>query len=127
MAWKAYKADEEVSKMVMSVLSSDYETWKARHPKAAAGTFEEYVELKDLRPLSQWSFTESTSKKLKGARLVVVHGAAEGTSFLFVYEPSGSLHGKLVGSYSEHHGQDRGPMRHERVTKHLGERGEALL
>lgn len=120
MAWKPLKMTEALEQGVMSVYAADYEHHKSKNPRPGDPSFEEWLGWHDVRPKTQWTAAENS---LKAGRVVTVHGVAEQTSFLFVYDPSG----KLVGSFSEHHGEDRGPNRRKRVTSLLGEAGARLL
>lgn len=115
MAWVAGRMTDEIAKMVMVVYTQMYESGKKKE------SYEDWLSWHDIRPQNRWTIVERRSLKI--GRLVTVHGVEEQTSFLFVYDPSG----KLVGSFPEHHGQDRGPNRRERVTKLLGAQGARLL
>lgn len=119
MAWKMLKMTEDLSKAVMSTLTSEYERYAKT--KRVISPFEDYLaNVIGLRETNRWSATENS---LKSGRLVAIHGLGDELSILFVHDPSG----KLVGSFSEHHGQDRGPNRRIRVARLLGERAAKVL
>lgn len=115
MAWKANDITDDIIKLVMGVYHKDFE---GRVRKDS--TYEEWLEWHQVRPTGRWTVAENS---LKCGRLVTVRGVEESTSFLLVYDPSG----RLVGSFSEHHGEDRGPNRRARVEGLLGKQGLRLI
>lgn len=119
--WKPTKVTDDVAKLVMAAFAAEYEARKKKTPKVVRESFDEWAqEVVGVRSTERWTATENA---LKVGRLIAVHGIADSTSCIIVFDASG----KHLGSHTEYCGQDRSGNRRTRVVNYLGKGGERLL